>query len=203
MNPQDRQLWEYFATLYKNSNKGIKGRGKDRRISPTSKSSDSSASCTRMQSLESDEDLKASCGSREASSAYTSSSSGEEEDPEIYYTDRKGHWKVLFQSFSFMFIFSPWVFLLLLLFFFSRYQVLSVLDLRVFCPVYWCTSYPQLLSGSYVFWSSRVIVCYRVYWVIASLRTVLGCTTERVSSVQKPISTEHVSVYSLTCGSIY
>ncbi|KAL5689730.1 hypothetical protein EMGR_008480 [Emarellia grisea] len=91
MNPQDRQLWEYFATLYKNSNKGIKGRGKDRRISPTSKSSDSSASCTRMQSLESDEDLKASCGSREASSAYTSSSSGEEEDPEIYYTDRKGH----------------------------------------------------------------------------------------------------------------
>ena len=28
----DRELWEYFATLYKNSNKGIKGRGKDRRI---------------------------------------------------------------------------------------------------------------------------------------------------------------------------
>lgn len=32
-NPQDRELWEYFASLYKNSNKGIKGRGKDRRIS--------------------------------------------------------------------------------------------------------------------------------------------------------------------------
>ncbi|KAG2025921.1 hypothetical protein GB937_002063 [Aspergillus fischeri] len=91
MNPQDRQLWEYFATLYKNSNKGIKGRGKDRRISPTSKSSDSSASCTRMQSFESDEDIKASRDSREASSAYTGSSSGEEEDPEIYYTDRRGH----------------------------------------------------------------------------------------------------------------
>lgn len=30
---QDKELWEYFATLYKNSNKGIKGRGKDRRIS--------------------------------------------------------------------------------------------------------------------------------------------------------------------------
>jgi hypothetical protein len=91
MNSQDRQLWEYFATLYKNSNKGIKGRGKDRRISPTSKSNDSSASCTRMQSFESDEDVKASRGSREASSAYTGSSSGEEEDPETYYIDRRGH----------------------------------------------------------------------------------------------------------------
>lgn len=28
----DKDLWEYFATVYKNSNKGIKGRGKDRRI---------------------------------------------------------------------------------------------------------------------------------------------------------------------------
>ncbi|GAQ03514.1 wilms tumor protein homolog [Aspergillus lentulus] len=91
MNPQDRQLWEYFATLYKNSNKGIKGRGKDRRISPTSKSNDSSPSCTRTQSFESDEDVKASRGSREASSVYTGSSSGEEEDPETYYTDRRGH----------------------------------------------------------------------------------------------------------------
>lgn len=34
----DKQLWEYFAALYKNSNKGIKGRGKDRRISSTAKS---------------------------------------------------------------------------------------------------------------------------------------------------------------------
>ncbi|CAD6572432.1 MAG: hypothetical protein ASARMPREDX12_005219 [Alectoria sarmentosa] len=30
----DKELWEYFSTLYKNSNKGIKGRGKDRRIRP-------------------------------------------------------------------------------------------------------------------------------------------------------------------------
>jgi hypothetical protein len=30
----ERQLWEYFATLYKNSNKGIKGRGKDRKVDP-------------------------------------------------------------------------------------------------------------------------------------------------------------------------
>lgn len=29
----DKDLWEYFAALYKHSNKGIKGRGKDRRIS--------------------------------------------------------------------------------------------------------------------------------------------------------------------------
>jgi hypothetical protein len=29
----DKELWEYFAALYKNSNKGIKGRGKDRRVS--------------------------------------------------------------------------------------------------------------------------------------------------------------------------
>ncbi|MCJ1385920.1 hypothetical protein MMC17_009044 [Xylographa soralifera] len=29
----DKELWEYFSALYKNSNKGIKGRGKDRRIS--------------------------------------------------------------------------------------------------------------------------------------------------------------------------
>ncbi|KAL9078087.1 MAG: hypothetical protein Q9157_002998 [Trypethelium eluteriae] len=39
----DKDLWEYFATLYKNSNKGIKGRGKDRRINAVS-SSPSSAS---------------------------------------------------------------------------------------------------------------------------------------------------------------
>ncbi|KAJ4991690.1 Asparagine-rich zinc finger protein AZF1 [Stagonosporopsis vannaccii] len=30
---EDKELWVYFASLYKNSNKGIKGRGKDRRIS--------------------------------------------------------------------------------------------------------------------------------------------------------------------------
>jgi hypothetical protein len=34
----DKELWEYFASLYKNSNKGIKGRGKDRRISALSSS---------------------------------------------------------------------------------------------------------------------------------------------------------------------
>lgn len=29
----DKEMWEYFAGLYKNCNKGIKGRGKDRKIS--------------------------------------------------------------------------------------------------------------------------------------------------------------------------
>ncbi len=32
MSDADLELWEYFATLYKNSNKGIKGRGKDRKV---------------------------------------------------------------------------------------------------------------------------------------------------------------------------
>lgn len=32
----EKDMWEYFGSLYKNCNKGIKGRGKDRRISNTS-----------------------------------------------------------------------------------------------------------------------------------------------------------------------
>jgi hypothetical protein len=32
----EKEMWEYFGGLYKNCNKGIKGRGKDRRISHTS-----------------------------------------------------------------------------------------------------------------------------------------------------------------------
>lgn len=32
----EKEMWEYFGSLYKNCNKGIKGRGKDRRISSTS-----------------------------------------------------------------------------------------------------------------------------------------------------------------------
>ncbi|KAF2854132.1 zinc finger protein-like protein OZF [Plenodomus tracheiphilus IPT5] len=36
VSQEDKELWEYFASLYKNSNKGIKGRGKDRRISAVS-----------------------------------------------------------------------------------------------------------------------------------------------------------------------
>jgi hypothetical protein len=37
-------MWEYFASLYKNSNKGIKGRGKDRRISAAPYTSSASSS---------------------------------------------------------------------------------------------------------------------------------------------------------------
>ena len=37
----DKELWEYFSTLYKNSNKGIKGRGKDRRISTATRNLES------------------------------------------------------------------------------------------------------------------------------------------------------------------
>lgn len=35
VSEKDRELLDYFASLYKNSNKGIKGRGKDRRIAVT------------------------------------------------------------------------------------------------------------------------------------------------------------------------
>lgn len=31
---EDKDFWEYFTTMYKNSNKGIKGRGKDRKVGP-------------------------------------------------------------------------------------------------------------------------------------------------------------------------
>ena len=43
---QDKELWEYFASLYKNSNKGIKGRGKDRRIWTVPSSNASTSSYT-------------------------------------------------------------------------------------------------------------------------------------------------------------
>ncbi|KAI0546843.1 hypothetical protein F4679DRAFT_396092 [Xylaria curta] len=32
MTPKDRELWDYFLTVHKNSNKGIKGRGKECRV---------------------------------------------------------------------------------------------------------------------------------------------------------------------------
>lgn len=43
MTENDKELWEYFAFLYKNSNKGIKGRGKDRRIISAARSSAASS----------------------------------------------------------------------------------------------------------------------------------------------------------------
>ncbi|KAE8144555.1 C2H2 transcription factor [Aspergillus avenaceus] len=86
MSPQDRKLWEYFATLYKNSNKGIKGRGKDRRISPTSKSESS----RRHQNLSNNEG-KTRRSSYEDSSIYTGGSSSDDEDADAYYINRQDH----------------------------------------------------------------------------------------------------------------
>jgi hypothetical protein len=45
---EDKELWEYFASLYKNSNKGIKGRGRDRRISAVSPSAAAHSSYSTM-----------------------------------------------------------------------------------------------------------------------------------------------------------
>ncbi|PYH98916.1 hypothetical protein BO71DRAFT_370324 [Aspergillus ellipticus CBS 707.79] len=90
MNPQDRKLWEYFATLYKNSNKGIKGRGKDRRISPTSRSDPGTEVRRRIQPLNNGDD-KARRASYEDPSIYNGGSSSEEEDVEPYFIDRQTH----------------------------------------------------------------------------------------------------------------
>ncbi|KAL4801724.1 C2H2 transcription factor [Aspergillus unguis] len=84
MSPQDRKLWEYFATLYKNSNKGIKGRGKDRRISPSSKAG-SGVDARRRSSA----DDQARRGSYEDSSVYTGVSSSEEDDLDPYYIEKR------------------------------------------------------------------------------------------------------------------
>lgn len=86
MNPQDRELWGYFAALYKNSNKGIKGRGKDRKISPSSKSSSSASSGRRFQA----DDHQMRRDSYEyASSTYTGSS--DEDDMAHHYLARREH----------------------------------------------------------------------------------------------------------------
>ncbi|KAJ5825502.1 hypothetical protein N7474_002640 [Penicillium riverlandense] len=90
-NPEEQKMWEYFNRLYKNSNKGIKGRGKDRRISTTKRSNQSSESRDRMPSLESDEDAKSRRGSYEDQlSMYTAGSSSDGDDPTPYFMDRQG-----------------------------------------------------------------------------------------------------------------
>lgn len=87
MSPQDRDLWEYFATLYKNSNKGIKGRGKDRRISTTPKSDFRTEARRRLHTPGIDEGTKQPQGGYEDSS-YTGESSSDEEDMKNYYVDK-------------------------------------------------------------------------------------------------------------------
>lgn len=98
MNPQDRGLWEYFATLYKNSNKGIKGRGKDRRINSSGSSSSSlsgsvSGSAAGSGTAKSvfpghsqGEDLRLQRVFEDSSTCYTGSEGDEEE---LEYCDRR------------------------------------------------------------------------------------------------------------------
>ncbi|CAG8901956.1 unnamed protein product [Penicillium egyptiacum] len=100
MNAADRELWIYFAGLYKNSNKGIKGRGKDRRIS-TTKRSDAQSSCDsmgRIQSVESEEgvskmqmQMEMRRGSFEDGFSVYNASSSDGDDGEPYYIDRRAH----------------------------------------------------------------------------------------------------------------
>ncbi|KAJ5545362.1 hypothetical protein N7535_006249 [Penicillium sp. DV-2018c] len=98
MSAADRELWLYFAGLYKNSNKGIKGRGKDRRIS-TTKRSDGHGSCNSMdrtQSMESEEgaskmQMQIRRGSYEDGFSVYNASSSDGDDGESYYIDRGAH----------------------------------------------------------------------------------------------------------------
>ncbi|KAK5787506.1 hypothetical protein VI817_010003 [Penicillium citrinum] len=89
-NPQDRELWEYFATLYKNSNKGIKGRGKDRRISTTKRLMTGDTK-KRPPSMESDDDgSQPRRGSYEdGMSIYTRGSSSDADEQGTYFLDRR------------------------------------------------------------------------------------------------------------------
>lgn len=98
MNPQDRELWGYFATLYKNSNKGIKGRGKDRKISPSSASSASSSSSSSSSSKSvvdataaAAADARRRFGSYEDSSVYTGPGSSSDEDEMGHYYLARRH----------------------------------------------------------------------------------------------------------------
>ncbi|KAJ5246922.1 hypothetical protein N7468_001905 [Penicillium chermesinum] len=93
VNPEDRAMWEYFSSLYKNSNKGIKGRGKDRRILMT-KQAPLPVNMHRM-SLDSEEGHPH--GRRVAYdddqlTVYTRGSSSSDGDE--YYMDRRGPTKV-------------------------------------------------------------------------------------------------------------
>lgn len=74
VSAMDKELWEYFATLYKNSNKGIKGRGKDRRIFTNSKEDDE----VKYESQSQNRSLSSSGSSRD--SAGTSDTGREKDD---------------------------------------------------------------------------------------------------------------------------
>lgn len=94
MDPQDRGLWEYFATLYKNSNKGIKGRGKDRRITSSSSnpSPKSGSAPAQLDSQGTVDDVRMQRIVYEDESTYTASACSDEEDVHVngYYVGRRG-----------------------------------------------------------------------------------------------------------------
>jgi hypothetical protein len=98
MNPADRELWEYFAELYKNSNKGIKGRGKDRRISTTKNHGHGHnlghhrGGAGRMSSVESEEDRRGyedGMGMYASASASPNGCSSSEGEEGGYYIERR------------------------------------------------------------------------------------------------------------------
>ena len=66
VSAMDKELWEYFATLYKNSNKGIKGRGKDRRIFANSREESNVKEESRSWSRSSSSSSRASAGTFDA-----------------------------------------------------------------------------------------------------------------------------------------
>lgn len=82
VSAQDKELWDYFSTLYKNSNKGIKGRGKDRRISTISTMS------SNPRSPEQNDRSRSS--SRSSGSGSGSSDVSASNQQEVYAVDFRG-----------------------------------------------------------------------------------------------------------------
>ena len=82
----DKELWEYFATLYKNSNKGIKGRGKDRRIFSVSKNNGDAKHGARSTSSSSSANSEMFDGGRKDDISSNSS---------LEYTERDGGFTVV------------------------------------------------------------------------------------------------------------
>ena len=84
----DKELWEYFATLYKNSNKGIKGRGKDRRIFASPKEDEGVKHEDRSRSSSSSSSRALSAGTFESGrekDELSSSSSVETDEHDLEY----------------------------------------------------------------------------------------------------------------------
>lgn len=90
MTPQDRELWEYFSSLYKNSNKGIKGRGKDRRVSTVPKRSNSSDTTSNQTASGSEDDPKTRSRSYERGT-YLDTPSSDDAEYHVNMYHHKGH----------------------------------------------------------------------------------------------------------------